>query len=238
MQEFLSFVESIDLEDTNLNTGNGNANQYKDEAEYVRNIDRFVDQAQHSKSTGFIPAINANMPITEDLLDAIESNKEELVGIPRKALLFRILASCIVKNEEFTDPDFPPIVQSICMDVKHRNYRAFKAKAVWARPHEIFRQILNSKDPYLQIPLFDCIEPNDIKQGRLIDNSSFLASVSTMAELPHLIRSVFMSEVQNKQGVYGALLFIQGVPSEILVDDKVPCFNSVEDAEGENIQEL
>jgi len=115
----------------------------------------------------------------------------------------------------FEDTDFPARVESITTDVDHKNYEKFK-DAIWRRPHEIM------DCSYDEIKVFDTIDVNDISQGEL-GNCYFLASISGLAETPERIKSIFQSQVANKNGKYSMRFFVQGAPVIVTVDDRFPC---------------
>ena len=68
----------------------------------------------------------------------------------------------------------------------------------------------------------DAIEPNDINQGALGD-CYFLAALSSLAEVPHRVRAMFMTDVVNSAGIYMVRFFINGQDTPIIVDDYLPC---------------
>lgn len=115
----------------------------------------------------------------------------------------------------FEDPDFPASVESITTDVNHKDYEDFK-DAIWRRPHEIM------DCSYDEIKVFDSIDVNDIEQGDL-GNCYFLASICGLAEMPQRIKSIFQTQVANKNGKYSMRFFVQGVPTIVTVDDRIPC---------------
>jgi calpain-15 len=62
------------------------------------------------------------------------------------------------------------------------------------------------------------ISPNDIMQGGVGD-CYFLASVASFAERPNRVRAIFHNKVANSAGCYLIKLYVNGVPSGIMVDD-------------------
>eukprot|EP00401_Gymnodinium_catenatum_P073693 CAMPEP_0117586776 /NCGR_PEP_ID=MMETSP0784-20121206/68908_1 /TAXON_ID=39447 /ORGANISM="" /LENGTH=603 /DNA_ID=CAMNT_0005387911 /DNA_START=330 /DNA_END=2141 /DNA_ORIENTATION=- len=63
--------------------------------------------------------------------------------------------------------------------------------------------------------------PMDIEQGEIGD-CYFLASMSALAEVPSRIRSLFLQDSVNEEGVYCVLLMKNGKWHEVWVDDHFP----------------
>jgi hypothetical protein len=126
-------------------------------------------------------------------------------------------------DDTFIDPLFKPQEKSIINVDKSKDIakdilpeeidaiRGFK----WIRPHEIFRTY--------NYYLYKGIEPNDIKQGAL-GNCYFLASISAISEFRERIESILVENERTENGQYGVKLYIQGVPTIIIVDDQLPCY--------------
>lgn len=67
------------------------------------------------------------------------------------------------------------------------------------------------------------ISPNDIKQGQLGD-CYFLSAISTLAQYPDTIKNIFKEScVINEEGKYQLCLNKDGIPTNIVVDDFLPC---------------
>ena len=106
------------------------------------------------------------------------------------------------KDEKFTDPLFPPNINSLLsknengefIDKKHGPQREERMKIeeiMWMRASEIFK---NQK--YL---LFETkIEMADISQGSLGD-CYFLASIASLAQYPKLIYQLFKQKASIKK---------------------------------------
>lgn len=60
----------------------------------------------------------------------------------------------------------------------------------------------------------------DIRQGA-IGNCWFLAAASAMAEIPHRLEKIFLSEEGDlpSNGAYAVNIYTLGVPHTIVVDD-------------------
>lgn len=66
------------------------------------------------------------------------------------------------------------------------------------------------------------VEPNDIQQ-RTLGDCYFLAVLSALAEKPERIYKFFDSSQENEHGVYAVNWFKNGIPTEVIVDDHIPC---------------
>ena len=142
------------------------------------------------------------------------NNKSDLLSdIPPNSKLFAALSACINNNKPYEDFEFPANISSLSKDPNNAKYNTFK-KVQWLRPEKIFK----SPDYFL----FDKIEPNDISQGSLGD-CYFLATCSAIAEFPNKIKTIFLNKSANSYGVYSVIYYFQGIPTEILIDDQIPC---------------
>lgn len=81
---------------------------------------------------------------------------------------------CALNASKFTDPDFPPNETSIGMSIQNR-------RVIWKRVTEIV------KNPVM---VQNLIEPADVHQGNVGD-CYFLASISSIAEVPSRIHKIF-----------------------------------------------
>lgn len=58
--------------------------------------------------------------------------------------------------------------------------------------------------------------------GYAVDSNSYiLASMTSIAEFPTLVESVFLTKKLNKEGIYAVRFFIRGKPWIVTVDDEV-----------------
>ena len=129
------------------------------------------------------------------------------------------------KDEKFTDPLFPPNINSLLsknengefIDKKHGPQREERMKIeeiMWMRASEIFK---NQK--YL---LFETkIEMADISQGSLGD-CYFLASIASLTQYPKLIYQLFKTKSINKEGYFELIFFIDGKFQIVIIDDYLP----------------
>ena len=72
--------------------------------------------------------------------------------------------------------------------------------------------------------IFDDIKPDDIRQGA-VGNCYFLSCLSSIAEYPERIKKIFLTDRVNKAGCYAMKFHVDGVPREIVVDDRF-CYDS------------
>ena len=170
---------------------------------------------------------NQNQPeMTQKPSKDIVKTPRALQKEPSGALQFRypeILARYHGRNPfqvYFQDPDFPPIIKSLCNDTSHKYYEKYFKTAVWMRPHELLK-----KDDYSQIKLFDNINPNDVSQG-LLGVCYLLSSMSSIAENPPRLQKIFNTKESNPYGVYSVTFYSTGIPTEIIVDDRFPCYEN------------
>lgn len=63
----------------------------------------------------------------------------------------------------------------------------------------------------------DTIHPNDIEQG-LLGDCYFLSAISALAEWPHRIRAVFVTQTPNQAGIYTMRLYVNGEMMDVTVD--------------------
>ena len=110
----------------------------------------------------------------------------------------------------FIDPYFPPIDSSINLGTDRRIDQIIQ----WRRPAEFF------KGDY---KVFDRIEPNDIKQGKLGD-CWFMCALASLAERPELVERLFITKEKNDEGFYQVKFCKSGEWVRVTVDDYFPCF--------------
>ena len=130
-----------------------------------------------------------------------------------------------IPNEKFTDPLFPPNLNSLISKDENDNYIDIKegptnSKKIdtintsWRRCSEIFK---NQK--YL---IFENkIKIEDINQGKLGD-CYFLATLASLTNYPNLIYKMFKTKKINEEGYFEIILFINGKFQIIIIDDYLP----------------
>lgn len=116
----------------------------------------------------------------------------------------------LARKVNFIDEKFPPKLQTIGPDSKLDNDMR---SSVWLRPGQIFNS---------NYELFDGVDPDDIKQGSL-GVCYYLSTISSLAEKETRVRPLF--PFHNKElGFYVVSLYVNGKPTNIVVDDFMPCF--------------
>ena len=84
---------------------------------------------------------------------------------------------------------------------------------MWKRPSEVYGKG--------NFKIFSNISPTDIKQGSCAD-CYFLSSISSLAEFPERIQSIFLTKEANTAGCYALRMFVNGERKEVVVDDYFP----------------
>lgn len=116
----------------------------------------------------------------------------------------------IAKKVNFIDNSFPPKLTTLGTSKK---VDASMKSSVWLRPAQIF-----NKGSY---ELFDGIHPDDIKQGTL-GVCYYLAAIASLAERDWRIVPLFPF-YSKELGFYVVRLLVHGKPTNIVVDDFIPC---------------
>ena len=149
-------------------------------------------------------------------------------------------------SDKFTDPLFPPEETSLYSTKSdHKDYEppeipkflldtsknkflsqfALSNKEdqyVWKRLSELY----NTKD--LNIIKETKSENGlcgDVIQGELGD-CYFLSAISALAENPERIRNLFPTQKISDKGIYETLVYLHGEPTNIVLDDYVPCIET------------
>jgi calpain-15 len=84
---------------------------------------------------------------------------------------------------------------------------------MWRRPSEVWGAG--------NFKVFNKIDPTDIKQGDCGD-CYFLSALSSVAEYPERIESLFLTKDVNDAGCYAMRFFVNGERHEVVVDDYFP----------------
>jgi len=173
-------------------------------------------QAAHKEIDSIIAKVEKLKEDTKQEIKDISGGANAEINIDTDNKVGQIIQSFIQNGGIFIDKDFPANVNSLSADSSHESYAQFK-NAKWKRPHELFQC------DYDQIQLFDNIDPNDIAQG-ILGVCYFLSSLSAIAEFPSRLTKVFLNKTSNKYGAYGLKFYVRGIPTEIVVDDLIPCY--------------
>jgi calpain-15 len=177
--------------------------------EVINEIQRSVNKGLVNRNTQLIKSVRTGS------VNLHKSGDDLLADIPTDSKTYAVLSQCISSGKNYKDREFPHNMNSITLNVYHECYDDY-INAVWERPNEIF-----NCDHQL-IYLFDNIDPEDIAQGTL-GVCYFLTAMSSLAEFPTRVMKMFVNKRSNKYGVYGVRFYVQGIPTEIVVDDYIPC---------------
>jgi len=165
---------------------------------------RCVKDTRQDKGEAIDEEVEDEPEEEETLVEAPDVDVEETGN--QEAIDF--VNSVIEAGEPWTDPDFPPCIQSFRKDEE-----AHKAPGhfgdTWKRAPEIQKNLGVFKEG----PSFD-----DIAQGGVGD-CYFLAALASVGEFPELIKARFITKKINKAGIYAVSLFINGREKVVMVDD-------------------
>ena len=132
-------------------------------------------------------------------------------------------------GELFTDPNFPPDKNSLMglnSSGKPIDSEAYKTNSSSLNPNEIMFKRPSEIFKNKTISLFENeISVDDIKQGGLGD-CYFLSSISALAKYPKIIDGIFKSEGLKSNGYYEIILYIDGKPQIVIIDDYIPVYKS------------
>lgn len=125
-----------------------------------------------------------------------------------------------VRNEEFVDPDFPPTAKSVgrLRSVRSDGGRGAGA-IVWFRPQDIWGA--RGWNVYSGRP-----RASDIAQG-MLGNCWFLSALSVVAEREDLVVKLLPDSEVQANGKYRVKLCTDGLWTEVVVDDCLPCRGDV-----------
>lgn len=132
------------------------------------------------------------------------------------------------QGAKYTDPDFPPDRTSLIEDWDSQSRSTQTAieqwqHYKWVRCDQIPQ--LNVKENGSMSIFKESIEPSDIIQGKLED-SYYLSALAAIAETPSRIKSMFLSQDMNNEGVFGVKTYFNGMENLMVVDNLFPCKNS------------
>ena len=134
-------------------------------------------------------------------------------------------------GEVFTDPLFPPTVNSLLgldssgnpIDIETYNAKKhkietdkisfFRAKEVLGDDYSLFGEE---------------IEIDDVKQGNLGD-CYFLTAVSNLCKFPDKVKQMFKQSSKNEKGFYEIEFYIGSIKQIVIVDDYFPTFKKIKE---------
>ncbi len=114
----------------------------------------------------------------------------------------------------FVDDEFPPRKESIYNDwnVIDKTRLDYYSRLVWMRTSELdFNQGIQNEN----------ITPNDVVQGT-IGNCYFLSALSSLAQYPQRVMSLFVNLEYQKVGMYIIRFYVNGEAKNIVIDDYIP----------------
>lgn len=119
-------------------------------------------------------------------------------------------------TDHFQDSDFKAEIDSICPDKTHRNYDKIFSKAKWLRAKEIL-EISDGEN------LFEKLDPKNLAQG-ILGVSPFIGTIAALSESRERVEKLFNTKEANLYGVYSVNVFVNSIPTEIIVDDYFSCY--------------
>ena len=151
--------------------------------------------------------------VTGRELQGVHFNLAKLAKICEETLGKRDINTCaddVFKHsacDHFVDPYFVPGPSSVAHEEEGRMVH-------WRRPSEFFEG---------EYKVFQGqIEPNDIKQGELLD-CWLMCTLASLAERPSLVKRLFKSEEVSPCGLYRIRFCKNGEWQVVTVDDYFPC---------------
>jgi calpain-15 len=109
------------------------------------------------------------------------------------------------QKQKWTDPDFPPYPNETIFKSSKKGYEYKRASEFLGEDFSVFEEI----------------SPNDIQFGEL-ENKYFISAMTTLAESPYRITSLFITREVSPNGIYIVRLCIMGIWRYIIVDDYFP----------------
>lgn len=119
----------------------------------------------------------------------------------------------------FTDPDFPPALESLYSDGSSEG----RAPILWRRPRDIPQEPGRGWSIFKESEGPERWRMLDIELGALGDHW-LLAAMAAIAEVPILLDSIFSScRGVSDIGLYELFLWPNGVKTRVVIDDWFPC---------------
>eukprot|EP01091_Cochliopodium_minus_P012841 TRINITY_DN3997_c0_g1_i1.p1 TRINITY_DN3997_c0_g1~~TRINITY_DN3997_c0_g1_i1.p1 ORF type:complete len:524 (-),score=168.81 TRINITY_DN3997_c0_g1_i1:46-1617(-) len=125
--------------------------------------------------------------------------------------LEQILLECERLKKDWTDTSFPATQKSVG--------NLMRGQIEWKRSTKMM------KNPKL---IDGIIEPGDILQGNLGD-CYLLSALSILAEYPKRMEKIFVIH-ELRRGIFCTRLYLDGIPTNVMVDDFIPCLRGTNEA--------
>jgi calpain-15 len=142
---------------------------------------------------------------------------------------FKVVEEIIGRGKVWTDPQFPPgKPSSLYYDWKTVPDTGSWQNIVWRRADEFLMDTRGSKKvEEIEVKVFDGeIEPEDCVQGALGD-CYLICAISILAEYENRIKDIFITDDHNEAGIYAVTCYIDGKPTQVIVDDNFPCIDAM-----------
>ena len=181
------------------------------------------ETAQINPSNPFDFAFNFGSPSTSTEA-AFASNSQV-----RRLLLFAEFQK-EKTGQSWCDPDFPATNSSLYLDwddddefLQEAAEQEDLTGAFWCRPQEMLPQAGVGYTVCSTTTKGNPFDPREVIQGDLGD-CWLLSAVSVVALYPELMQRVVVSKEVNPAGIYHMRLFLNGSWTNVVVDDRIPCY--------------
>ena len=130
------------------------------------------------------------------------------------------------EGEKYEDSEFPPKVNSLMgLDsngnpIDHEAYTNANGKYINPQKVDFLRASEIFKDTRYVV-ISDKMDMNDIVLGELED-TYFLSAVQSLCKVPANINKLFKTKIMNPDGYYELILYFNGKPQIVVVDDFLP----------------
>ena len=159
-----------------------------------------------------------NADVARNLIEEDNKKLDKKIALARRKLRLidvntfdpTTITTISSRLDSFIDPYFSPTTQSINLGTD----RPIDTVIQWRRAVDFFAG---------DFKIFDTIEPNDIKQGKLGD-CWFMCALASLAERPELVERLFITKEKSEHGFYQVRFCKSGEWVRVTVDDYFPCF--------------
>ncbi len=225
---------SIIFQDKIDNKNNSNDNKYvssnldfkNDDTKSIKNKQPETFDGKNSHSINSLPILS-NLKI--DNISSFENIHQKVFDSNKIFKYWNDQKPVKDNNKDFQDPLFPANSNSL-LSINDKG--EFIDKMYYLKYKKEFEQVINFEkkgnikwaraSKLINNPvLFDKIEISDIKQGKL-GNCYFLSAISSFAEFPEKLSSLFRTKSINKYGYYEIVFFIDGEWQIVIIDDYIP----------------